>query len=167
MAALLPPSLSNSLLFLILMMISIKDLRSGIIPNSLLGMIAILGLLQFGTSYWMSAAMLGLVAYGLYKLYPVLKNEEWLGFGDVKLMIVSGLWLDVSQIPLYLMMGGGIGIGIGIFWRILKKEQLFPLGPALALALGICIVSDNALSLGENKNGYNVLISQPSPSVRT
>lgn len=142
--------LSNYLLFLILMMISIKDFKEGLIPDGLLVIMAILGLLKFGTSHSMSLVILGFVSYGLYKLYPFLKNQEWLGFGDVKMMAVSGLWFDVSQIPLFLMLGGGVGIGTAFFWQALKKGKRFPLGPALALALGICIVADNGLSIGEN-----------------
>lgn len=149
MLLLLSPILSNSLLFLILMVISVKDLKSGIIPDSLLGLMVILGLLRFGCAHSMSVVILGVVSYGLYKFYPFLKNQEWLGFGDVKMMIVSGLWLDVSQIPLFLMIGGGIGIAL--LWRVLKRGKCYPLGPALALSLGICIVGNNGLSIGENK----------------
>lgn len=147
----LPPILINSLLFLILMMITVRDLKEGIVPNSFLIIMAILGLIQFGTVHGLSVVILGILSYGLYKLYPLLKNQEWLGLGDVKMIMVSGLWLDISQIPLFLMVGGGIGIGMALLWRALKKGHRFPLGPALALALGICIVGQNGLSIGEKK----------------
>lgn len=147
----LSPFLTNSLLFLTLMMISIKDLKEGIIPDILLAIMAMLGLLRFGGSHSMSMVILGILSYGLYKFYPLLKDQEWLGFGDVKMMMVSGLWLDISQIPLFLIVGGGIGIGMALLWRALKKVHRFPLGPALALALGICIVGQNGLSIGEKK----------------
>jgi phospholipase/carboxylesterase len=49
------------------------------------------------------------------------------------------------------MVGGGIGIGIALLWRILKRGQRFPFAPALALSLGICIVGNNGLTIGENK----------------
>lgn len=148
----LSPFLSNSLLFLILMMITIKDLKEGIIPDTLLVLMVLLGFLRFGETHAMSMVILGILSYGLYKLYPLVKNQEWLGFGDVKMMLASGLWLDISQIPLFLMAGGGIGIGIALMWQALRRGQRYPLGPALALALGICIVvNDNGLSIGENK----------------
>ncbi|MBA3813364.1 MAG: prepilin peptidase [Alphaproteobacteria bacterium] len=133
------------------MMISIKDLKDGIIPNILLVMMALLGLLQFGYSHGMTVVILGSLSYGLYKFYPLLKNKEWLGFGDVKMMMVSGLWLDISQIPLFLVAGGGMGVGMAIFWQALRKERCFPFAPALAFALGLCILGDNGLSIGENK----------------
>jgi phospholipase/carboxylesterase len=144
----MPSILANSLLFLILMGISIKDFKDGIIPDVLLGGLAILGLLQWGGTHVMSVLILGLLAYSLYKLYPLLRNQEGLGFGDVKLMMVSGLWLEPSNIPFFLILAGGFGIGIGLVWRFLKKGMIFPLGPALALALGICIVGDQSLSKG-------------------
>jgi len=133
------------------MMISMKDIQEGMIPNGLLIIVALLGISRFGGAHGMSMAILGLTSYGLYKMYPFLKNQEWLGWGDVKMMTVSGLWIDLSQIPLFLMVGGGIGIGIALFWRALKRGHRFPLGPALALALGICIVADDGLSIGEKK----------------
>lgn len=156
--------LSNSLLFLILMMISVKDIRDGIIPDLFLVAMAMLGFLRFGADNGISVAILGFVSYGLYRLYPLLKNQEWLGLGDVKMMMVSGLWLDVSQIPLFLMLGGGMGIGTALIWRTLKGRHRFPLGPALALALGICIVGDSALSTGENKMTTTFTTHRLSPA---
>lgn len=145
------PFLTNSLLFLILIMISIKDIREGIIPDILLVIMVLLGFMHWGLTHSISVAILGLLSYGLYKTYPLLKKQEWLGLGDVKMMVVSGLWLDVLQIPLFLMVGGALGIGIAFVWQGLNKGQRFPLGPALAVALGICIVSDDGRSIGENK----------------
>lgn len=135
-----PLFLSNSLLFLILIGLSIKDFKDGVIPDILLVLLAILGLLRFGVAHTTSVLMLGVLAYGLYKLYPLLKRQEGLGLGDVKMMAVSGLWLEPFQIPLFLIISGTIGVGIALLWRISKEKSRFPLGPALALALGICIV---------------------------
>lgn len=151
MSLTLSPFLLNSLLFLVLILISTKDIKEGIIPDALVVIMGLLGLLQYGIKNGMSVAILGFLSYGLYKFYPLLKNQEWLGFGDVKMMAVSGLWINFFQIPLFLMVGGGIGIGIALIWRTLKKKDRFPLGPALALALGICIVADDGLSIGEHR----------------
>ena len=147
----LPLFLSNSLLFLILIGISLKDFRTGIIPDILLGGLAVLGILRFGGAHFLSVLILGGLSYGLYKVYPYLRGKEGLGLGDVKMLAVVGIWLSAFQIPLFLMLGGGIGVLIALFWRVTKKGLQFPLGPALALALGICIVGDSGLSKGENK----------------
>lgn len=146
----MPHLILNSLLFIVLFMISFKDLNQGLIPDILLIMIAGLALWKFGTTHMMSMVILGVLSYGLAKIYPLFRNEEWLGWGDVKMMTVSGLWLDPSQIPLFLMLGGGIGVVFALAWRTLRGSLRFPLGPALALSLGICIVGNDKLS-GEEK----------------
>ncbi len=67
-------------------------------------------------------------------------KKEALGFGDVKLMGAAGLWLGVSYLPAFFILAGTIGILWGAVWRFLYKEPLFPFGPALILALYICLV---------------------------
>ncbi len=144
------PFLLNYLLFIVLIGVSLKDIKDGIIPDVLLGIILILGLLRFGGDHSVSIVILATLAYALYKVYPLLRGKEGLGFGDVKLMGVSGFWIEPYQIPLYLVISGGLGAGIGILWYTFKKEIRFPLGPALALSLGICSVGNHGLSKGEN-----------------
>jgi phospholipase/carboxylesterase len=156
----MPMLLSNSLLFLILISISIKDVKEGIIPNVLLLFLSILGLLQFKEENAIPFLGLGILAYALYKVYPLLKKQSGLGLGDVKMMAVSGLWLDPLQIPLFLILSGVFGMGMAFLWHKLKRGHRFPLGPALALALGICIVGDQGLSNGENK--MTIKFSGPS-----
>ncbi len=146
---LLPPFLL--IIFLILLAISVADLKHGIIPDTFLVGLALLSLFHLRSDPILSSALLGGLAYSLHKLYPLLRGKEGLGLGDVKMMTVAGLWLSPLQIPLFLVASGGIGVGIGLLWRILKKKQRFPLGPALALALGLCIVGEYGLSKGESK----------------
>lgn len=150
----------NFLLFCTLVAICLKDFKEGIIPDALLGIIAILGILFFGINHVLSIVILGCIGYGLYRIYPLFKKREGLGFGDVKLMTVAGFWLEPSQIPLFLFISGGVGILIAFSWWLLEKGIRFPLGPALALALGICIVSNEVFSKGENE--MNVIFSGPS-----
>lgn len=143
--------LSNSLLFLILISISVKDVRDGIIPDIFLFILAFFGVLRFGVTHTMSAVILGALSYGLYKVYPLLRKQEGLGLGDVKMMAVAGIWLEPFQLPLFLIISGGVGVGIALLWHFLHKGRRFPLGPSLALALGLCIVGNDVLSQGENE----------------
>ncbi len=121
------------------MVISLKDIRERIIPDVGLLILALLGLLHCGLSHSLSVVILGGISYGLYKLYPLLKGQEGLGFGDVKMMACCGVWLPPSDIPLFFIIGGSGGLLFAIVWRLLYKRARFPLGPALALALGFCI----------------------------
>lgn len=143
--------LSNFLLLSILLLISIKDFKEGIIPDFLLIGLALLGLFRFESAQIVSSLLLGFLSYSLYKIYPIIRKKQGLGLGDVKMMAISGLWLDPVQIPFYLFIAGVAGAGIAFLWRTLKKGERFPFGPALALSLGICILGPQGSSIGENK----------------
>ncbi len=143
------PFFINLSLFLNLAALSLWDLKKGILPDILLILLAFLAFISFEIPHIESAVILGILGYGLYKLYPLLKKQEGLGLGDVKMMAVCGLWLTPTDIPLFLILGGGIGLLIAIFWRFIYKNLTFPLGPALAIALGICIFSNTNQAFGE------------------
>ena len=136
-------------LILLLILISYKDLQEGIIPDLCVGGIALLGLLQHGIKNLISVLILGILSYGLYKLYPLWRGKEGIGFGDVKVMAAFGLWIAPLQLPLFLSLAGTFGLGLGLVWRIFKWGPEFPFAPALALALGICIVGGSENSKGD------------------
>lgn len=97
------------------------------------------------------AALIGSAAYFLLLLLPHLVYPRGMGFGDVKLAIVMGLylgWLGWSaehpvagpfQLVLYgLMLGCTLGVVFGIIHGVVTRRRgEFPFGPALALA---CVV---------------------------
>ncbi len=138
-------------LLFVLMAISLKDVKDGIIPDGWLILLVLLGGLQFGITHGLSVFILGGVGYGLYKIYPLLKHREGLGLGDVKMMAASGSWLPLSSLPLFLIIAGSVGILIALLWRLLYKQLQFPLGPALAFALGVCVLGNTVFSTGETK----------------
>ncbi|EKE09870.1 MAG: hypothetical protein ACD_16C00100G0032 [uncultured bacterium] len=143
--------LLKSLLFVLLGAISVQDIRKGLIPDSLVLGIIVLGLFQVSLEKLPSVVILGMIGYAFYIFYPLLRGKEGLGLGDVKMMVASGLWILPSQIPLFLFMTGLGGLMLALLWKVLEKGPKFPLGPALAFALGICIVGEQGLSEGENK----------------
>jgi phospholipase/carboxylesterase len=148
------------LLLVLLVVVSVQDIRKGIISNILVESVALLGLFYGGIETLPSVVILGVISYGLYKLYPLVRRKEWLGLGDVKLMGASGFWLHFSQIPLFLILTGLGGVLMALLWKVLKKGPKFPLGPALAFALGICIVGGQNFSQGETH--MNATFSGPS-----
>lgn len=133
------PLLSTILLLPILLAISVQDIRKGIIPNSLVLGTAILGILHSRLDHGLSVLILGGIGYSLYKLAPRFMGEEGFGFGDVKMMAACGFWLPLTDVPLFLILTGAGGVLTAFLWATLKKGPRFPLGPALALALGILI----------------------------
>lgn len=143
------PYLLIALLLIVLAAISVQDIRKGIISNIFVEGVALLGLFYGGIETLPSVVILGVISYGLYKLYPLMRGKEWLGLGDVKLMGASGFWLLPSQIPLFLILTGLGGVLMALLWKMLKKGPKFPLGPALAFALGFCIVEGQNFLQGE------------------
>jgi len=97
------------------------------------------------------AALIGGFAYFVLLLLPHLVYPRGMGFGDVKLALVMGLylgWLGWSeahplsgpiQLVLYgLMLGCLLGVVFGVLSGIVTRRRgEFPFGPALALA---CVV---------------------------
>ena len=154
------PYLLIATLLIFLLAISVQDIRKGIIPNALVGGVALFGLFYGDIETLLSAVILGVIGYGFYKLYPLVRSKEGFGFGDVKLMGASGLWLLPTQISLFLILTGLGGILTALLWKVLKKGPKFPLGPALAFALGICIVGGQNFSQGETN--MNATFSGPS-----
>jgi leader peptidase (prepilin peptidase)/N-methyltransferase len=96
-------------------------------------------------------ALVGAVAYFIVLLVPHLVYPRGMGFGDVKLALVMGLylgWLGWSdrhpiggpiQLVLYgLMLGCALGVVFGLVSSVVTRRRgEFPFGPALALA---CVV---------------------------
>lgn len=96
-------------------------------------------------------ALVGSVAYFLLLLVPHLAYPRGMGFGDVKLATVLGLflgWLGWTedhpvagplQLVLYgLMLGCLLGVVFGVTTSVITRRRgEFPFGPALALA---CLV---------------------------
>lgn len=89
-----------------------------------------------------AAAAIG-AAIGLTLKYGFLyfRNKDGLGLGDVKFLAVAGIWLaDAASFVPFLFFSGLLGILSGLLWRVLKRGEHFPFGPALAFALFICVV---------------------------
>lgn len=106
-------------------------------------------------------ALVGSVAYFLLLFVPHLVYPRGMGFGDVKLALVMGLylgWLGWSdahpvggpvQLVLYaLMLGCTLGVVFGLASRVITRHRAeFPFGPALALACLIVLLYAGDLRL--------------------
>jgi leader peptidase (prepilin peptidase)/N-methyltransferase len=136
-----------ALLGVLLITMSIIDFEHYIIPDSLqwaMGLLAIVyHLAHAGTSpaTLIANGLLG-VSIGLIIKYGFLwiRKKDGLGMGDVKFLLVAGLWIAPVQMVLLLFMSGVLGVITGLVWRMLGHGERFPFGPALGLAMYLLIL---------------------------
>lgn len=131
-----------------LIWLAVVDLRTGYLPDIGQIFLAVTGLAvavigsPVGVTWaaaLMGAVINGGVFWGLSLLVSKLKGRQAMGFGDVKLVAVGGLWLGLWALP-YLMAAGGILtlVGAGIVGAITRKPVWrgeMPLGPGLAAGI--------------------------------
>ena len=89
-----------------------------------------------------SLATSGVVSIGVTFALVVLKRifekrtqQESLGWGDVKLLAVGCLFLDLQQAFTALFIASLVGVVLGVCFRIFAKDRTFPFGPALCLGI--------------------------------
>jgi leader peptidase (prepilin peptidase)/N-methyltransferase len=118
---------------------SLIDLHDKIIPNQLvLFGLGVGAVLLFAAPYadksWIGALGGGAAGFGALFLLAILVKGG-LGFGDVKLAAVIGLFLGIQWVAMGLMLaflaGGLIGILLLVF-RIVGRKDMIPFGPYLA-----------------------------------
>ncbi len=127
-----------------LVITSIIDLETYSVPN-----IFLLVLMIFGIFYCVLASRTGLVSLasgviifllmlGGGKLMSVVLKRDSIGFGDVVLIPVLALFLDVKFIPYFVMLAGILGIVFGKMWHRLTGSEQFPFIPPISIAF-ICL----------------------------
>lgn len=138
-----------AILFSILIIIAFIDLEHQIIPDGLVLILFILGVihgiyqvLSFGVPWYtfvigFFAASVPLLILGL--IYP-----EGMGGGDIKLMAAAGLFIGWKLILLSLFIGalyGGIASIYVIKVRKGSMKTAIPFGPMLSLGIITCVLS--------------------------
>ena len=145
-------SLQGILLGLILLIVSLTDLHSWIIPDRL----HVAGVLVFlATTVFMPdplhnilrGVLLGIALGGgmlvLSLLFDRLTGKESLGGGDIKLFFMTGLYLGSAwEILFYLILSCLLGLG----FAALRKTQKLPFGPSIAAACFIMIVYGDVMT---------------------
>lgn len=124
----------------------VTDLEHYMIPDAVQAAMAALGMayvFQQGEALdarLLHAALAFGIGLALHYGYYWLKGRHGLGFGDVKLLGVAGLWLDLHALPVFLFLSGVIGILSALLWRLAGRGASFPFGPALAAALLLMVL---------------------------
>jgi leader peptidase (prepilin peptidase)/N-methyltransferase len=137
-----------------LLALSWIDLRTGYLPDSLQIVLALAAVVvvivgsPIGITWQHAlagAVLNGGMFWGLRWIVSRLKGREAMGFGDVKLVAVGGLWLGPWGLP-WIMLVGGLStlVGAGIVGAITRKpvwQGEMPLGPGLAAGIFGCFVA--------------------------
>ncbi|MGL5720531.1 MAG: prepilin peptidase [Alphaproteobacteria bacterium] len=121
--------------------ISFSDFQEGIIPDGALILLTLLyawkANFSFSPTIGFRCGLFFALAFFLKIAYHALREKEGLGWGDVKFLTVSGLWISLAALPSFLFITGFAGVLLGVFWRFYVKKTVFPLGPAIAFSLWI------------------------------
>ena len=139
-------ALAMSAFALTLLAISFIDLEFKIIPDelSLGGWTVALFLAAFAPSHFrvtfFEALVGGFVGFGFFwlisRIYALVRREEGLGFGDVKLMGFVGAVLGVQGVVTTVFVGALLGSIVGLFFVLVRKKTRhfpIPFGPFLAM----------------------------------
>lgn len=133
------------IVFVVLASLAAWDIKSLILPDPLLLLLGVLGLglkeLQgvFLPLYGIFT-FLG-ISLGLKVIYRWKTCQEGLGWGDVKFLTLSGLWVPFEHIPFFLILVGSIGCMGSVCWQWAGKGKKFPLGAVIAGVLSGWVVN--------------------------
>ena len=142
---------------ILLLVLSVIDLRTRLLPNELVAGFALSGVIfhlttlnEFASWYEMAvgAAIGSGILYAIRFVSNRLYKQDTLGLGDVKLMGAAGLWLGSHYILPALVVGSLAGVvhGLGVALYIWMRTKSFPSMKHLSLpagpgfAIGIVIV---------------------------
>jgi leader peptidase (prepilin peptidase)/N-methyltransferase len=144
---------------IVLVILSIIDLKTFLLPNKLVALFALLGVgFHLSTSFLHTLpldALFGALAGGglLYAIRFVgnrIYDADTLGLGDVKLMAAGGLWLGVDFILIAITLGALAGffhgIGLALYLKIVKQQTFslnrlnIPAGPGFAFGTVVAAV---------------------------
>lgn len=127
----------------LLIALAFIDLQHMILPDELtLGGAALFFLYSFfhPEISWRDAIAAGLGAAlffaALFYFYLKVRKIEGLGFGDVKMALLLGLFLGLRRVTVAVMLASLTGVLVGMFFILFRRKNLkmaLPFGPFLAL----------------------------------
>ena len=141
------PVLPLALMFVLtscLILISLIDYKTQIIPDGLVGVIAVSGVLYnllYTPQVVMDMLLGGVVGFAIMLLIFVISRG--MGGGDVKLSAAVSLWLGVEGTLLFLLLAfitGGVISLLLLVSGVKSKGEAIPFGPFLCLAAFVTIL---------------------------
>lgn len=133
-----------------LSIISLIDIRYEIIPDSLIGVILIFGILFniINKTVTVKAMIIGFFIISVPLLVTAIIVKDSIGGGDIKLMAVTGAFLGWKFVILAFLIAsviGGIVSTILLIIRKIKKTDMIPYGPFLSIGIIIAILCSNKI----------------------
>jgi len=133
----LPSAIFHFLIFLLLLLIFVFDLKYYSIPDQILIFAIFVSLLYriFNFSSFQNL-ILSLLPSLFFLLLILISKEKWMGFGDFEISIFIGLFLGWPKILIALFFSVFLGALVGLILIFLKKKTLksqIPFAPFLVL----------------------------------
>ncbi len=140
-----------ALVFCILIVISVYDIKHKIIPDAFVYAFIFLGVLSttltfFPTTHFefpVWADLLGgIVAASPFFLLWLISKGKWMGFGDVKLALGIGFFLGIEKSIIALLLSFWIGALVGLILLWINKKNVtikseIPFGPFLVIGFAL------------------------------
>lgn len=135
----------------LLVVITVYDIKHKIIPNEFVYGFIVLALIKnfTGTSSWFVLPSWQILIAGPVLALPFLilwlvSKGQWMGFGDLKLMLGIGWLLGINQGANAIVLAFWIAAIVSISWLLITKHSIkpkteVPFGPYLVLGLYIVI----------------------------
>jgi leader peptidase (prepilin peptidase)/N-methyltransferase len=144
---------AGAVLAALMLAIAVIDYRRMIIPDELNALAFIAGLVAAGVhseGASMAAILEAIIRAGLTfalffafrACYQKLRGIEGMGFGDVKLAAVAGVWLDLADLPIAVNIAAisalGAALYTGLRGKVFDRKARLPFGAFFAPAIWIC-----------------------------
>ncbi|HSQ97449.1 MAG TPA: prepilin peptidase [Rickettsiales bacterium] len=133
------------LIIVVCLIMFITDLETYTLPDSLQISLFLLSLLfiynnNFDIFYSvLSSFCYFVLIYLVALIVSKWKKKDALGGGDLKFITVAGLILGIYHITIFLFLSGLIGVGFGLIWKKVKKNEYYPFAPALIISFLLLI----------------------------
>jgi leader peptidase (prepilin peptidase)/N-methyltransferase len=144
---------AGAVLAALMLAIAVVDHRRMVIPDELNSLAFIAGLVAAGVGAeaapaiailhaLVRASLMFALFFGFRAGYRALRGFEGMGFGDVKLAAVAGVWLDWSFLPVVVEIAALSALAIALYARFrgegFDPKARLPFGAFFAPAIWIC-----------------------------
>ncbi|HSQ35906.1 MAG TPA: prepilin peptidase [Candidatus Binatia bacterium] len=150
-----PAAAFTAVFICLLIVLAAIDLKYMILPDELtLGGTAVFFIYSFFNPAvsTLNAVLSGLGAAlifsGFFFFYLKVRKIEGLGFGDVKMVLMMGLFLGLQRLVVAIFLASFSGLLVGVFMMVFKKKDLkfaLPFGPFLSLGSFIAVFWGDAI----------------------